>query len=511
MTPPETGGLPSPLSGDGNLAALVPAAAKRWPERTAITHEGRGMSFAEADLLSGRAASLLRSRGVERGDRVVLQLPNVPAFVAFYYGILRLGGTVVPINPLLRRAETLYSLEDSQARLLVATEAAADQLGTAEIEVVSVADDWAEVLLAGLEPRAEVVEVDPEDTAVILYTSGTTGRPKGAELTHRNLGLNVREVVRALSLEEGDVFLGTLPLYHSYGQTCTLNATFTVGARLALLTRFEAHAAIDLIEGEAVTVLMAVPTMFAAIAAAAESHDQFASLRLCISGGAPLPREQMEAFRRATGATVLESYGLSETSPGTTVNRLGGESRVGSVGKPIGGVEIAIFDEDGAEVPRGETGQIAIRGHNVMKGYWRREEETREAITEDGWFLTGDLGRIDEDGFVYVVGRIKEMILRGGLNVYPREVEELLHQHPAVSEVAVVGFADERLGEEIGAAVVADPAAALDPAELRAWARERLAPYKSPRRIWTVDELPKGPTGKILKREIRVPEAEASR
>ncbi len=455
---------------------------------------------------------MLGRLGVERGDRVALQLPNIPAFVAFYFATLRLGAVVVPMNPLLTEAETLYGLSDSGARVLLAHGATGGAIeSSAAVKVIPVDDPWAADLTADFVADPDVAGVDPQDTAVILYTSGTTGRPKGAELTHRNLSLNVREVVKALSLAEDDVFLGVLPLYHSFGQTCTLNATVVLGARLALLTRFEERAAVDLIDREGVTVLMAVPTMFAAITSVAEDPGRFRTLRLCLSGGAPLPREQMEAFRRATGAEVLESYGLSETSPGTTVNRLEGGNRVGSVGRPIAGVEIRIFDDAGEEVPTGETGQIAIRGHNVMKGYWRREQATEEAITADGWFLTGDLGRLDDDGFLYVVGRLKDVIIRGGLNVYPREVEELLHEHPAVREVAVVGFPDERLGEEIGAAVVLEPAAEIEPDELRGWARERLAPYKSPRRIWTLDELPKGPTGKILKRAITVPGSEASR
>ncbi len=511
-TPPEAEGTPPPDLGGGNLAFSLVAASERWPERVAITHEDAAVTFAHVELRSACAATMLKERGIGRGDRVALQFPNVPAFVHLYFGVLRLGAVVVPINPLLKAGETAYSLEDSRARILLAwhqAESPREQMQDAAVEVVAVGEPGGVELLDGFEPDRTVVEVDPEETAVILYTSGTTGRPKGAELTHRNLGLNTREVIRTFSISEADVFLGALPLYHSFGQTCTLNAAIAVGARLALLTRFDEHGALDLVDRHGVTVLMGVPTMFAALTSVAEDRSRFETLRICASGGAPLPREQMEEFQRKTGAVVLETYGLSETSPAATLNRPGDGHRVGSVGRPIAGVEVRIVGEDGEELAVGEVGQITIRGHNVMKGYWRREEATEEAITEDGWFLTGDLGRVDEDGFVYVVGRLKDMIIRGGLNVYPREVEEVLHQHPAIAEAAVVGFPDARLGEEIAAAVVLRPGTEVELSELREWIKERVAAYKYPRRIWRVDALPKGPTGKILKRAITVPEAPA--
>jgi long-chain acyl-CoA synthetase len=490
--------------GEGNLAHSLTAAAERWPERAAVTHEGAAVSFAEVELRSAQAAAMLRAAGVGEGDRVALQFPNVPAFVYLYFAVLRLGAVVVPINPLLKAAETAYSLDDSGARMLLAWHEA--ERPETPVEVVALRDSRGAALLDAFDPEASVVEVAPEATAVTLYTSGTTGQPKGAELTHRNLGLNTREVIRTFSVTGADVFLGVLPLYHSFGQTCTLNAAVAVGARLALLTRFEERAALELIDRERVTVLMAVPTMLAALSSVAGDRAPFGALRICVSGGAPLPREQMEEFQRATGATVLESYGLSETSPAATLNRPGDGHRAGSVGRPIAGVEVRIVGEDGEPLAAGAVGQIAIRGHNVMKGYWGREQATREAITDDGWFLTGDLGRVDEDGFVYVIGRLKDMIIRGGYNVYPREVEEVLHRHPAVAEAAVVGFPDARLGEEVGAAVVLRVGADAELSEVRDWVKERVAPYKYPRRVWQVDELPKGPTGKILKRAIAVPE-----
>jgi long-chain acyl-CoA synthetase len=506
---------PSGLGG-GNLALSLAAAAALRPERPAITHGGAALTVGELWERSARAAALLAARGVGRGDRVAIQLPNVPAFADFYFGVLRLGAVVVPVNPLLRGAESAYTLEDAGARVLIAWhESARPDTGPDPVEVIRVVEPFGGDLLDAYAAAADrvsgdgVVEVDPEETAVILYTSGTTGRPKGAELTHRNLGLNTRAVVSHIEMTADDVLLGTLPLFHSFGQTCTLNASIAVGARLALLTRFEAEAAIEIVDREGVTILMGVPTMLAGIAVAAAEHGPFPQLRIAASGGAPLPREQAENFERVTGVPVFDTWGLSETSPAATLNRPGA-IRFGSVGRPIDGVEVRAMGDDDEPLPAGETGQLAIRGHNVMKGYWRRPDATAAAITPEGWFLTGDLGRVDEDGFVYVVGRLKDMIIRGGLNIYPREVEEVLHRHPAVGEAAVVGFPDERLGEEVGAAVVLAPGTSAEPEELREWLKQRVAPFKYPRRVWILDELPKGPTGKILKREIHPPEREAA-
>jgi long-chain acyl-CoA synthetase len=509
---PEPQGLPPSGLGGGNLALSLAVAAAARPERPAVTHGGAAVTVGELWERSARAAALLAAHGVEGGDRVAIQLPNVPAFADFYFGALRLGAVVVPINPLLRTAEIDYTLDDAEARVLIAwheAESPGAREGEDAVDVIGIEEPFGGAALdhAPLGDLDAVADVDPEETAVILYTSGTTGRPKGAELTHRNLGLNTRAVVSHLAIDADDVLLGTLPLYHSFGQTCTLNAALAVGARLALLTRFDARRAVELLERERVTILMGVPTMLAGIAAAAGGRGPFPGLRIAASGGAPLPREQAESFERVTGVPVLDTWGLSETSPAATLNRPGA-IRIGSVGKPIDGVEVRAVGEDGEEVASGETGQLAIRGHNVMKGYWRRPDATAEAITPEGWFLTGDLGRVDADGYVYVVGRLKDMIIRGGLNVYPREVEEVLHRHPAVSEAAVVGVPDERLGEEIGAAVVLAPGASADPDQLRDWMKDRVAPFKYPRHVWTLDELPKGPTGKILKREIHPPAGE---
>ena len=488
-----------PLVGGGNLAALLTRAAGMWGERVALLHDGGAISYAELERRSARAAGFLAGLGVRAGDRVGLQIRNCPAFAALYYGILRLGATVVPQNPLATAAEVDQNLDDAGARIVL-TSARGD--GARRI---AVADDHASALLDGAQPRDDVHAVDFDQTAVILYTSGTTGRPKGAELTHANLVRNAAAAIQIYSFTAEDVILGALPLYHSYGQTCTLNGAIAVGARVVLADRFEAERAAALIAEHRVTALLGVPTMFSDLAHCEADGDAFASLRICSSGGAPLPDDVLERFEARTGTTLYETYGLSETSPIASSNATGPARRRGTVGWPIPGTEMKVAGERGAALPPGEIGEIAIRGHNIMKGYWRNPEATRQAIDADGWFFTGDLGTVDVDGCFRVVGRVKDMIIRGGHNVYPRELEDLLHQHPAVRYAAVVGVPDDRLGEEVGAAIVLERGAHSSSAELRDWVKARVAPQKYPRHVWIVDELPTGPTGKILKRAISAP------
>jgi long-chain acyl-CoA synthetase len=359
----------------------------------------------------------------------------------------------------------------------------------------------------------ELAARDDQDTAVILYTSGTTGRPKGAELTHANLRRNAEAVVAQHAIDERTVTLGALPLFHSFGQTCSLNATIAAGGCLTLLPRFDPGEALAAIERDRVSLFQGVPTMYAAMLAHPDrARFDVSALRECVSGGAPMPAEVQRGFETAFRCAVLEGYGLSETSPVAASNRSDRPRRPGTIGVPIDGVEMRVVGEDGRELPVGDVGEIVIRGHNVMKGYWGRPEATAEAIDADGWFHSGDLGRVDEDGCFTIVDRKKDIIIRGGYNVYPREVEEVLHEHPAVREAAVVGVPHARLGEEVGAAVaLADDADGTGPEELREWVRARVAAYKYPRHVWLVAELPKGPTGKVLKREIAVPEQAVAR
>jgi long-chain acyl-CoA synthetase len=417
------------------------------------------------------------------------------------------------MNPLLKEREVEFYLADSGARMVFAwhgiaeaAEAGARRPGADCLFVMP--GEFARLLSAAA-PASGVVDRSPDDTAVILYTSGTTGTPKGAELTHSNLLSNVSTVVSLHSFGENDVLLGALPLFHSFGQTCSMNATVASGATLSLIPRFDAGRVLDIIERDRATVFQGVPTMYSALLhhPQRESFD-VSTLRVCVSGGASLPAEVLRGFEEAFGCTLLEGYGLSETSPVASSNRPDRERRPGSVGVPVDGVQMRIVDEDGAEVPLGARGEIVIRGPNVMKGYWGRPDATAEAI-RDGWFHSGDIGIVDEDGYFFIVDRLKDMIIRGGYNVYPREVEEVLYEHPAVREVAVVGVPHPELGEEVAAAVALKVGAAADEAELREFVKARVAPYKYPRRITFFPDLPKGPSGKIVKREIELPAAEA--
>jgi len=474
-----------------NLATNLVEAARRHPQRDALLLDDHSLTYSQLDDATARVAGLLRARGIEPGDRVGVMLPNVPEFAIAYYGVLRAGAVVVPMNVLLKEREVSFYLTDSGAKLLLTTESLEDLL----------ADHAAR--LDGL------VEREADDTGVILYTSGTTGKPKGAQLTHANLIRNADVSTRLFELGSDDVVLGALPLFHAFGQTCGLNAAVRVGASLALVARFSPDRVLETIERQGVTVFEGVPTMYAALLHHPEREAfNTETLRVCVSGGAALAVEILHEFERAFGCVILEGYGLSETSPVACFNHPARVRKPGSIGTPIEGVEMRLVDDERNEVGPGDAGEVAIRGHNVMKGYWSRPEATAEAIDADGWFYSGDIARIDEDGCFFIVDRKKELIIRGGYNVYPREIEEVLYEHPSVREAAVIGVAHPELGEEVGAAVALKPDWDIEPSELREFVKERVAPYKYPRRVWFVDELPKGPTGKILKREISAPQAE---
>jgi long-chain acyl-CoA synthetase len=468
------------------------------------------LTYAELEDASARVAGLLRERGLQRGERVGIMLPNVPYFTEVYFGVLRAGGVVVPMNVLLKQREVAFYLGDSQTRLVFAwhqfAEAAQPGAQEAQTEYVPVEAGAFERLLAQTEPLGEVVEVAADDTAVILYTSGTTGKPKGAELTHANLTRNAEVAARLFRLDADGVVLGALPLFHSFGQTCGQNVAVATGASLALVPRFDAGAVLETIERERVTVFEGVPTMYAALLHHPD-RERFdvSTLRTCVSGGAALPVELLREFERVFGCVILEGYGLSETSPVASFNHPDRVRKPGSIGTPIEGVEMKLLDDQGADAAPGEAGEIVIRGHNVMKRYWRLPQATADAIDADGWFRTGDIARVDADGYFFIVDRKKDLIIRGGYNVYPREVEEVLYEHPAVREAAVIGIPHAELGEEVGAAVALKPGADATPPELREFVKDRVAAYKYPRHVWIVDELPTGPTGKIVKREIQAP------
>ncbi len=500
-----------------NLGSILLAHANEKPEATVLRAGEARLSYGELDRAARGVATSLLARGVVPGDKVALLVPNVPEFTIAYFGILYAGATVVPINVLAAAPEVTYFLEDSGARVLIVHplfEAAgrdgAEPLGADVVLAVADAKDDANGTdtigtLALADPIDEPHRSSPQDTAVVLYTSGTTGKPKGAELTHSNLLLNSAVVAPKLMPEtsEGHRALASLPLFHSFGQTVIQNGMIATGGSFTLLPRFTPQEAFELIERDRVTIFAGVPTMyFALLHHKGDRAYDVSSLSGCMTGGAPMPVEVMSAFEEKFNVRIQEGFGLSETSPIASFMTLDKPRKSGSIGYPVWGVEMCIVDEDDRRLPDGERGEICIRGHNIMKGYLNRPDATAEAL-RNGWFHSGDIGYRDEDGCYFIVDRKKDMILRGGFNVYPREVEEVLYEHEAVAEAAVLGVPHESHGEEVKAVVALAPGKSVTPEELERYCKDRLAAYKYPRIVEIVDALPKGPTGKILKRELR--------
>ncbi|MCB9682562.1 MAG: long-chain fatty acid--CoA ligase [Alphaproteobacteria bacterium] len=506
-----------------NLATLLQTSAHATPDAPALTIGPRTLSYATLDGHARRFASALRRLGVRPGQHVALLLPNVPQFTIAYYGAHtrrlpggaaqraghRAGGgsatSTTPTRPCSspgraswrprNRASTAWPTASS---LIVARADATDTSAPAGAESFT-------ALVGGSDPVDDHHTTMPDDTAVILYTSGTTGKPKGAELTHFNMFYNA-DYVRTdlLKVQAGDVALATLPLFHSFGQTVVQNGMLSTGGHVVLLPRFTPDDAFGLMARHGVTLFAGVPTMYFALLhhPGADAYD-LSSLRLCVSGGSAMPVEVMRAFDDKYGVNILEGYGLSETSPVASFNRLDVPKKAGSIGLPIRGVQFRLEDDQGGVVRDVDTpGEICIKGHNVMRGYYKRPEATAEAI-RDGWFHSGDIGIVDADGYYRIVDRKKDMILRGGFNVYPREVEEVLYAHPAIGEAAVVGVPHDSHGEEVHAVVACKPGKTVTADEVVAWCKEQLAAYKYPRVVHVRDSLPKGPTGKILKRVLR--------
>src|SRR5919199_6364678 len=498
-----------------NLATILTETAERQPEHLAVKLDDFELNYGLLNEGSARVAGLLKEKGVEPSDRVGIMLPNVPHFPVVFYGVLRAGAVVVPMNVLLKGREVAFYVGDPEAKVMFAwhdfAEAAQEGADEAGAEVVLVKPGEFEQMLFEQEAIHEVADRGGDDTAVILYTSGTTGTPKGAELTHDNLLSNVDTILSTLiEIHADDVVLGALPFFHVFGLTCALNACVKAGGTLSLIPRFDPDKALEIMQRDQVTIFQGVPTMYVGMLHSDKADEaDLSCLRLCVSGGSAMPGEVLRSFEEKFGCKILEGYGLSETSPVASFNHPDRERKVGSIGTPVKGVEMKVVDEDDNEVPQGEVGEIVIKGPNVMKGYWRKDEATADAI-KDGWFHTGDMAKIDEEGYFFIVDRKKEMIIRGGYNVYPREIEEVLYEHPAVAEVAVVGVPDESMGEEVGAAIALKKGEGVSADEIKSYAKERVASYKYPRKIWFVDELPKGPTGKILKREVKVPEEVAA-
>lgn len=508
-----------------NLGSVLSASAKRQPGDVAAINGAHHHTYEELDARARMFATALLELGIQPGDRVALMAPNGPYFSIAYFGALYAGATLVTFNVLLSADEVEFQLSDSQARVLILHSAlqAAGLEGFQRVasctHLFTIAGEAMETQLAASKveeaadqgEEADVYQSNADDTAVILYTSGTTGKPKGAELTHFNLLYNAqlscergfgRWPYEPRLIGPGNVSLAALPLYHIFGQTAVQNASFFGGATISYLPRFTASDAVEAIQRDEVTLLCGVPTMFFALLNDPAVGDaQLPSLQYCCSGGAAMPAEVKKAFRERFGVGVQEGYGLTETSPMVCVQRVDNTEKCGNCGTPVDGVDVKIFDDQDCEVPLGERGEIVIRGHNIMKGYFNRPEATAE-VMRGGWFHSGDIGFIDEDGNLHIVDRKKEMILRGGFNVYPREVEEVLYAHPAVREAAVIGVPDEKYGEEVKAVIALKPNHTCSPEEIIEYCKEHVAAYKYPRTVVILDDLPKGPTGKILKRSL---------
>jgi long-chain acyl-CoA synthetase len=512
-----------------NLAILLEDSAREVPERTAIVFEETKLSYAEVNAAANQVANVLALAGIQRGDKIALSCQNVPYFPIVYYGILKAGAVVMPLNVLLKPREIAYHLRDADARAYFCLEGTPElPMGEMGFTAFKEVDSCKHFFLMTTNPTApspiegaqalgmlthnqpttfETAMTDPDETAIILYTSGTTGQPKGAELSHINMLLNARLSESMYPKMDHDVHLITLPLFHSFGQTVQMNSGFYNRATLVLLPRFTPDGALSLMEREDVTFFAGVPTMYWAMLnfPGANKYDLekiARNLRLCVSGGAAMPVEVMRAFEEKFNVIILEGYGLSETSPVATFNRLDRPTKPGSIGLPVWGVSVRIVDQHDYDVGTNEVGEIIIRGHNVMKGYYNRPEATAE-VMRNGWFHTGDIGRRDEEGYIYIVDRVKDMIIRGGFNVYPREIEDVLMTHPAVSLAAVIGISHERHGEEVKAFVILKEGAELTEVELVAWSKQNMADYKYPRLIEFRTTLPMTATGKILKNELR--------
>ena len=511
-----------------NLAVLLEDSVREVPDRVAVIFNDTKLTYAQVNGAANQVANGLKAIGIEPGDKIALSCPNLPFFPIVYYGILKAGGVVVPLNVLLKPREIAYHLDDSDAAAYFCFEGTPElpigQMGYEGFQDVDTCRHFFMItanpagpspidgtqtlgmLLHDQSPTGCAVSRQADDTAVILYTSGTTGQPKGAELSHSNMVMNAKLADHMYERQDRDVHLITLPLFHSFGQTVQMNSGFYTQSTITLLPRFDPGEALRVMERDDVTIFAGVPTMYWALLNY-PGADQFdldniaANLRLCASGGSAMPVEVMQAFENRFKVDILEGYGLSETSPVATFNRRGAR-KPGSVGVPVWGVSVRIVDTDDNDVPVGELGEILIRGHNIMKGYYQRDDATAEAM-RNGWFHSGDIGKFDEDGYIYIVDRVKEMIIRGGFNVYPREIEEVMLTHPAVSLAAVLGVPHDRHGEEIKAFVILKDGVTATGEELVGWCRENMAAYKYPRMVEVRETLPMTATGKILKRELK--------
>ncbi len=511
-----------------NLSVLLEDSARKYPTKDAFIFMDTHLNYAQINGAANQIANALVKAGIQAGDKVALSCLNLPYFPMIYFGILKAGGVVVPLSVLLKREEVAYHLKDSEAKayfcFLGAPGLPMLEEGYAGFQQAEQCTDMFVItakptdaspieglktlgmLMAGQSPIMETVQTKASDTAVIIYTSGTTGRPKGAELTHSNLSLNAILSADLFTPTTDDNILIVLPLFHIFAMTVLMNAGIYRGTTNVLLPRFDAEAVLGLMLKHRISIFAGVPTMYwGLLNYEGKSFDLSAiadRLRICVSGGASLPVKVLEDFEAKFKVEILEGYGMSEGSPVVTFNQFDSGRKPGSIGTPVWGVEVKIVDENGQEMPTGEKGELIYRGHNVMKGYYNKPEANAKTI-KNGWLHSGDVAVKDEDGFFYIVDRTKDMIIRGGLNVYPREVEEVLMKHEAVSLVAVIGIPDEQYGEEIKACVVLKEGQSIAESDLIAWTKDRIAAYKYPRVIEFLDALPQSATGKILKKELR--------
>ena len=511
-----------------NLSVLLEDSARRYPNSPAFTFMDNTLNYAQVNGAANQIANGLRSRGIQKGDKVALSCFNLPYFPMIYFGILKTGASVVPLSVLLKEDEIAYHLQDSEAKAYFCFIGSPDlpmaKMGKAGFDKVDTCEDFFVImpkptdpcpmegiatlgsLMAGQSPKFETERTGADDTAVIIYTSGTTGRPKGAELTHSNLFCNAALCTDLFSMNHDDRILVVLPLFHIFAMTCMMNTGLLKGAHMILLPKFDAETVFGLLEKHEITIFGGVPTMYWGLLNYEGKSFDFkkisSNLRSAVSGGAALPLQVLEDFEKKFDVKILEGYGMSEGSPVVTFNQLALGTKPGSIGKELWGVEVKLIDENGNEVPTGEKGELLYRGHNVMKGYYKKPEANAQSL-RDGWLYSGDVAIKDEDGFYFIVDRTKDMIIRGGFNVYPREVEEVMIQHEAVSLVAVIGVPDAQFGEEIKACVVLKPHAVVEEKELIEWTKAHIAAYKYPRMIEFMEALPMSATGKILKKELR--------
>jgi long-chain acyl-CoA synthetase len=511
-----------------NLSVVLEDSARRYPSKEAFTFMDTSLSYAQVNEAANKVANGLKSLNIGAGDKVAISCPNLLPFPVLYFGILKAGAIVVPLNCLLKKDEIEYHLHDSDAKAYFCFAGTPDfplgEIGHEAFNAINGCGHFFMITpkhgtpsgIKGVQTLADFIETqspvfetyqsNAEDTCVIIYTSGTTGRPKGAELTHSNLLLNAIMIGDLVGFDNDDVGLIVLPLFHIFGMTVMMNAAVYKGGSSVLISRFDAETVFDAMQKHKVTIFAGVPTMYWSLLNYTNPKFDYESIaktfKICCSGGASLPVKVLEDFEKRFNVPILEGYGMSEASPVVTFNQLNTIRKPGSIGKPFWGVEVKLVDADGTEVPVGEKGELLYKGHNVMKGYYKNPGETQKTL-QNGWMHSGDIAIKDKDGYYFIVDRTKDMIIRGGLKIYPREVEELMIKHEAVSLVAVIGIPHEKMGEDVKAFVVLKDGCSISEPDLIAWTKERIASYKYPRYIQFMTAFPMNATGKILKRELR--------